>query len=205
MSSIRVHKNDSCTDYHIDSNDAVQLAPSAAARHGIQSLVSLKVNGAESANVAVGQSVTFTGTAEVPPHAGDVVEAQWDYLGLGKFPSRRSSHHQEPGPSAGNLQILEPGNLLRHDSHHVSGPGQCQNPLGPSAEPRPGPGRSFIDQPQREPGELAPTQNPSAVFGTVAGPLIQHRVGNVLHCNIEPAGVPTATSDPNGSSGGGDA
>jgi hypothetical protein len=58
----------------------------AAARRGIQPVVGLTVGGGERAEVAAGQPVTFTGTIAVPPGAGSIVAAEWDFDGKGDFP-----------------------------------------------------------------------------------------------------------------------
>jgi hypothetical protein len=73
------------TEYRIE--DAQVLIPaSAAERGGIQPVVVLTVKGGERADVAVGDEVTFTATIEVPPGAGKIVSAQWDFEGAGDFP-----------------------------------------------------------------------------------------------------------------------
>jgi hypothetical protein len=60
--------------------DAQVLVPeTAAARKGIQAVVSIKANGGEVARVRAGQLVTFTALAEVPPGAGSIVSAEWDF------------------------------------------------------------------------------------------------------------------------------
>ncbi len=64
----------------------VEVPASASARKGIQPVVTLKVNGGERADVAVGKPVTFTADIEVPPNTGKVVSAEWDFEGAGTFP-----------------------------------------------------------------------------------------------------------------------
>ena len=49
-------------------------------------MVELNVNGGERADVAVGQTVTFTAQIEAPPGAGKVVAAGWDFEGVGNYP-----------------------------------------------------------------------------------------------------------------------
>ena len=61
----------------------VVLAPTAAARHGVQPLVTLKSNGSVRANVPVGSTVTFDVTIDVPPGTGKVVAAELDPDGAG--------------------------------------------------------------------------------------------------------------------------
>jgi hypothetical protein len=72
------------TAYRISEGQVV-LPASAAERRGIQPVVTLSVNGAERIEVRAGQSVTFTGTIEVPPAAGSIIAAEWDFEGTGKF------------------------------------------------------------------------------------------------------------------------
>jgi hypothetical protein len=61
------------------------LAADARTRAGIQAVIVARANGAARADVAVGESVTFEVTAEVPPGAGSVVSADWDFDGTGAF------------------------------------------------------------------------------------------------------------------------
>ena len=63
----------------------VQVPPTAAARKGIQPVVSLKANGGARADVGVGKPVRFTATVEAPPNTGRVVSAAWDFDGSGRF------------------------------------------------------------------------------------------------------------------------
>jgi hypothetical protein len=72
------------TSYRIAEGQVV-LPATAAERRGIQPVVTLSVNGAERIAVRAGQSVTFTGTVEVPPCAGSIIAAEWDFEGTGKF------------------------------------------------------------------------------------------------------------------------
>ncbi len=64
----------------------VRLPAGAVARGGIQPVVELTVAGGDRAAVSVGEPVTFTATIEVPPGAGEVVAAEWDFEGVGSFP-----------------------------------------------------------------------------------------------------------------------
>jgi hypothetical protein len=50
----------------------------------------------ERVDVAVGQPVRFSAEARVPPGAGEIVSAEWDFEGVGTFPVReriRRSRH----------------------------------------------------------------------------------------------------------------
>lgn len=72
------------TGYRIDDGQVV-TAPTAEARGGVQPVVTLTANGGERADVKRGQPVTFVGTITVPPGAGSVTHAQWDFDGQGAF------------------------------------------------------------------------------------------------------------------------
>lgn len=63
----------------------VVVPDTAAARGGIQPVVTLTANGGKRADVAAGQPVTLTATIETPPHTGSVVAADWDLDGTGGF------------------------------------------------------------------------------------------------------------------------
>ena len=64
----------------------VQVPPTAKDRRGIQPVVDVRANGAARADVGVGESVEFSAEIEVPPGAGTVVHAEWDFEGDGDFP-----------------------------------------------------------------------------------------------------------------------
>jgi hypothetical protein len=66
----------------------VMVPPTAAERKGIQPVVTVKANGGERAEVVVGENVEFTAVIEVPPGAGTVVAAHWDFEGAGDYPVR---------------------------------------------------------------------------------------------------------------------
>jgi hypothetical protein len=73
------------TNYKM-ADGQVQLASSAAERKGVQPVVTLKTNGSARAEVTVGKPVTFVSEIEVPPNAGKVVGAEWDFEGEGTYP-----------------------------------------------------------------------------------------------------------------------
>jgi hypothetical protein len=64
----------------------VQVPAMAAERRGIQPVVTVTANGGARAEVMVGKPVTFSAVIEVPPDAGRVVAAEWDFEGAGNFP-----------------------------------------------------------------------------------------------------------------------
>ena len=77
----------------------VVVPASAAERKGIQPVISLEANGSARAEVSVDEPVHFTATIEVPPEAGKVVSAQWDFEGAGNFPLAHSLAQPEPSVS----------------------------------------------------------------------------------------------------------
>ncbi|MET0387934.1 MAG: hypothetical protein ABW321_18320, partial [Polyangiales bacterium] len=64
----------------------VEVPPTAAERRGVQPVVSLTVAGGARADVAVGDEVELSGSAEVPDGAGLIVAAEWDFEGVGDYP-----------------------------------------------------------------------------------------------------------------------
>jgi hypothetical protein len=73
------------TAYELDDGQ-IRLPRTAAERRGIQPVVDLAANGAERTEVAVGEPVTFSALVEVPPAAGTIIAAEWDFEGNGDFP-----------------------------------------------------------------------------------------------------------------------
>jgi hypothetical protein len=74
----------SSTAYELDDGQ-IHLPATAAARRGIQPVVELSANGAQRAEVAVGEPVSFSALVEVPPGTGTIVAAAWDFEGGGDF------------------------------------------------------------------------------------------------------------------------
>src|SRR5207248_5959432 len=68
----------------------VMVPSTAAARHGIQPVVTLTANGGERGEVRAGEAVELQAVVEVPPGAGSVVSAEWDFDGRGSYPERAS-------------------------------------------------------------------------------------------------------------------
>ena len=74
-------------DTQYEVNDSQVTVPATAPqRRGIQPVVELQANGGARTNVKVNQPVRFTATIEVPPNAGKVVAAEWDFEGTGDYP-----------------------------------------------------------------------------------------------------------------------
>jgi hypothetical protein len=67
-------------------DNKVLLSPDAAVRAGIQPVIAVTANGAVRAEVRVGESITLELTASVPPGAGTIIDADWDFDGTGAFP-----------------------------------------------------------------------------------------------------------------------
>ena len=68
------------TQYSVDEHNQVTLPTEPMARHGIQPVVSLIVNGTDHATIGVDQSITLNGRMEVPAGQGMIIAYDW-YLG----------------------------------------------------------------------------------------------------------------------------
>lgn len=75
------------TSYRIEDGQVV-VPDSAEMRKGIQPVVHLQANGGVRAEVEVGEPVAFIGSISVPPGAGYVIAAEWDFEGSGEFPAK---------------------------------------------------------------------------------------------------------------------
>ena len=64
----------------------VTLPATAAERGGIQAVVRVSANGGSLASVKVGQPVSVTADAELPPNAGTIISLEWDFDGKGAYP-----------------------------------------------------------------------------------------------------------------------
>jgi len=78
-----VRPEDTVFDYR---DGKVTLAATAAERRGVQPVVQARANGAIRAEVKVGEPVTLTMHAEVPPGKGGIITAKWDVDGSGSYP-----------------------------------------------------------------------------------------------------------------------
>jgi hypothetical protein len=72
------------TVYHI-ADTQVAVPATASERNSVQPVVSLTANGLSCAKAAAGEPVRLSGVIEVPPYAGKVVAAEWDFEGAGEF------------------------------------------------------------------------------------------------------------------------
>ena len=73
------------TNYTV-SDGQLSVPSTAKERRGIQPVVHLKANGAEKAEVSIGQPVSFSATVEVPPGAGKLISAEWSFEGETEYP-----------------------------------------------------------------------------------------------------------------------
>jgi len=63
----------------------IEVAATAAERRGVQPVITLTADGGGRADVQVGAAVELVGEVEVPPDAGVVVAAEWDFDGSGSY------------------------------------------------------------------------------------------------------------------------
>ncbi|WP_261555283.1 PKD domain-containing protein [Frankia tisae] len=87
--------------HHTFADGRVHLPASAAERGGIQPVASATANGGSRADVGVGEPVTLTVTAAVPPGTGTIVSIEWDFDGTGTYPLR----HAEIDGTAAELTV----------------------------------------------------------------------------------------------------
>lgn len=73
------------TNYQVVDGQVV-VSASAAERKGVQPVIALTANGSQRAAVKVGESVELSAVIDVPPGAGNVVAAEWDFEGGGDYP-----------------------------------------------------------------------------------------------------------------------
>jgi hypothetical protein len=73
------------TNYKIVDGQVV-VPSNAAERKGIQATVIVKANGSELTEVGIDKPVVFTAVIDLPPNAGKIVSAEWDFEGVGTFP-----------------------------------------------------------------------------------------------------------------------
>ena len=72
------------TQYRIEQGQVI-VPDTAEERAGLQPVVTLAANGAERAEVRVGEAVFLSGSITAPPGAGQIVAAEWDFEGVGDF------------------------------------------------------------------------------------------------------------------------
>ncbi len=131
------------TNYRIDADDQVQLAPTANQRQGVQPVVTLPASAGwhssrgDRIDVAAGQTVTFTVNAQVPPRAGKIVKVDWDFEGTGSFSVVTPARPLRPGsPSARDIHLHPARHVLSRRPGHLTTPRQPEHPLRADPEPR---------------------------------------------------------------------
>jgi hypothetical protein len=89
------------TSYRIVDGQVI-VPERAAARQGIQPVAVVTANGGARTNARVGQPVRFDARMEVPPGAGRIVAAEWDFDGTGNF----AEHVRLPAGSAETVTVM---------------------------------------------------------------------------------------------------
>lgn len=98
-------------------DNTVILSPDAAERGGIQPVIAVTANGGSRAEVATDEPVDFELRAAVPPGAGTIIEADWDFDGTGTFPYR----HDEVDGSATSVTLTTSHSFERPGDYYVTG------------------------------------------------------------------------------------
>ena len=83
------------TEYKYDKGH-FSLLPTAAAARGIQPVVTATVNSQSRIQVKANTQVSLEVDAEVPPGAGRIIRAEWDYDGSGEFPFLHEFDGRQP-------------------------------------------------------------------------------------------------------------
>ena len=96
------------TQYAVTDSQVI-VPPAAAARGGVQPTVELRANGSERTDAKAGDPVNLTATVEVPPGAGKVVSAEWDFEGTGTFTASAIGSPQERIELAASHVYTKPG------------------------------------------------------------------------------------------------
>jgi hypothetical protein len=91
-------------EYH----DGLVTLPSAATeRGGIQPVVTVTANGAERAEIRVGEVVALEVHGEVPPGAGTVIAVEWDFDGSGSFPFKHEVDGRASEVTLGTTHVYD--------------------------------------------------------------------------------------------------
>lgn len=117
------------TRYRVDDAQVI-VPPTAAERRGIQPVVDLQVDGGLRAEVAVGQPVRFTARIAVPPGAGTVVGAEWDFAGLGEFEPVEIAPGQDAMTVEATFSYAEPGTYFPSFRGSSQREGDAATPYG---------------------------------------------------------------------------
>jgi hypothetical protein len=96
------------TKYRVVDGQVV-VPQRAKQRRGIQPVVDLTVRGGDRITVKAGQRVRFSAKAQVPPRAGKIVSAGWDFTGTGSYAP---------------IDLRRPKSTVKiHSSHRFTEPG----------------------------------------------------------------------------------
>jgi hypothetical protein len=98
-------------------DNRVVLSRDATERQGIQATIAVSANDAIRAEVAVGEPVTLELRATVPPGAGTIVEAEWDFDGHGSFPFK----HPEVDGTAASVTLTTTHTFDHPGEYFVTG------------------------------------------------------------------------------------
>ncbi|WP_280437686.1 hypothetical protein [Nocardia carnea] len=90
------------TRYEITPESQVVVPETAGARHGIQPVVDLTVDGRDRVEISAGESVTLRAKIEVPPNAGKVVRAEWSRTGGPDFVAAETV-----GPARTSVEVTQ--------------------------------------------------------------------------------------------------
>jgi Tannase and feruloyl esterase len=99
------------------SDNKVILSPDAVERRGIQAVIRVTANGSDRAEVRVGDPVTLEMIATVPPGAGTIVAADWDFDGTATFPYK----HGEVDGTASSIGLGTSHAFDRPGEYFVTG------------------------------------------------------------------------------------
>jgi hypothetical protein len=92
------------------------LPETAVERGGIQPVVRVTANGGSRADVTVGEDVTVSVRAEVPPGAGTVVSVDWDFDGEGTYPL----HDDRPDGTLSTIDLSTTHSYDRPGTYYVT-------------------------------------------------------------------------------------
>lgn len=88
---------------------SVTVPARAVQRRGIQPVVDLTVRGRDRIEVRAGQQVSFSATVQVPPGAGTIVSAAWDFTGSGSFTPAAFGKPRPTLTLGGSYRYTRPG------------------------------------------------------------------------------------------------
>lgn len=96
------------TNYSVKDSQIIVPA-SAKDRLGVQPVAQLRVGGKDRITVRAGQTVNFEAKMEVPPGAGKLVKAEWDFNGTGDFVDAGLGSPKDKAVITGKFSYQKPG------------------------------------------------------------------------------------------------